>query len=169
MNARWIRRWRPISSTRPWLAGVVPEQQIESAGNAVRQPKERKKRAAAGLRASPPALHLAHIHAEAHRHALPREARGLLETVEALGEVLRQVGLARLELRSQALRRTAVRSAALEPRQTCYGFEADLQAVAPFQEQWHENSTLIRGKSRLRQRQELAGHGFHRRSSVGRP
>ena len=65
--------------------------------------------------------------------------------------------------------RTAVRSLALEPRQTCYGAGACLQAVAPFQEQWHGNSTLIRGKFRLRQRQELASHGFHRWTSVGRP
>ncbi len=33
-----------------------------------------------------------------------------------------------------------------EPSHTCYGLEADLQAVAPFQEQWLENSTLIHGE-----------------------
>ena len=67
------------------------------------------------------------------------------------------------------LRRTQVRSPALEPRQTCYGFEAELQAVAPFQEQWHGNSTLIRGKLRRRQRQDFAGRGLHLRTPVGGP
>ncbi len=51
-----------------------------------------------------------------------------------------------------------------EPSQTCYGGEADLQAVAPFQEQWHGNPTLIRGKFRLRQHEELAGACLHRRA-----
>ena len=57
---------------------------------------------------------------------------------------------------SRRLRSTAVTRTPREPSQTCYGAEAELQAVAPFQEQWHGNSTLIRGGFRWRQRQELA-------------
>ena len=44
-----------------------------------------------------------------------------------------------------ALRRTAVRRAALARLQTCYGREPDLQAVAPFKEQWQGNPALVRG------------------------
>ena len=47
---------------------------------------------------------------------------------------------------SLEIRRIAVRSAAREPRQTCYGIKADLQAVAPFQEQWQGNPRLIHGE-----------------------
>ena len=72
-------------------------------------------------------------------------------------------------IRNSQIRSTAVTCTLREPSQTCYGRKAGLQAVAPFQEQWQENSTLIRGKFRLRQRQELAGHGFHRRTSGRAP
>ena len=67
------------------------------------------------------------------------------------------------------LRRTAGKTAAFERRQTCNGFEADLQAVAPFLEQWHGNSTLFRGEFRLRQCQKLTGHGLECGSPIGGP
>jgi len=66
-----------------------------------------------------------------------------------------------------ALRRIAVTRTPREPSQTGYGAEADLQAVAPVQEQWHGDSTLIWGKFGQRQRQNLADHGFHRRPLIG--
>ena len=80
-----------------------------------------------------------------------------------------KAGVARLELRNQALRRTAGKTAAFERRQTCYGIEADLQAVAPFLEQWHGNSTLFRGKFRLGECQKFAGHGLDRGAPIGAP
>ena len=74
-----------------------PKQGVDAAWDAGRQRDEGEQAVPAGLGALSPPLELAGVDAEARGQAVPGEAAGLLEALQALGKVLRQEGHAEQE------------------------------------------------------------------------
>ncbi len=73
------------------------EQDVAAVGDAGRQLDQGAQPISVGLGALPPPLKLARVHAQARGQTVPGEAAGLLEALQARGEVLRQEGDAEQE------------------------------------------------------------------------